>query len=160
MMIAVALVIIMAAISIPWFIRLQRQNALARVARDLVGTLQLARAEAASGKDLDAGPGIRRARFAGVRITSNTTYELFVDEDSDPTNSNGQTIDQIDLLALNRGNTALITAPAANTEIRFKPDGTIAGVGTSIVIEDAHLKERRTIAINTVGHIRTTESHF
>lgn len=153
MIVVVSLIALMAAIAIPWFGRLQRENRLSNLTREMLVQVRRARAEASSGRVLDPGPPIVRTRASGVRIVSETQYELFVDPDNVAANGNEVTIDTIDFLANTPNTQVRITSPAADTTIRFRNDGTAIGA-QDIVLGDSDVGTTRTIRVNGIGHAK------
>lgn len=155
----------MLAISVPWFVQMQRQSRLNSVAQAFMGKVHEARNQARTGVLLEAsgvGPTVagefdgwaaaKKSTTAGLRITGASSYELFADDDNV---AGGElVISTIDLTAQHSDNQVVFVG-LVGQEIRFKKDGSAVN-SVSITVMDETLGEAREIEVSKVGQIRIT----
>ena len=147
-MVALGIIALLAAISIPWFARMFRQNRLSGVTRVLIGNIQVMRSEASARRVINQGPPLERVALAGINFDGPQQYTLVTVSDAGTVT----TVRTVDLLAEHQDTKARFRNPLPGP-IRFRSDGT-ALAGMSIVLEDTDIDEDRTIQITGVGHIR------
>lgn len=180
MVIAVALVALMSAISISVLSRARREQHLRGVARSLVGALNDARAMSAGGKVVRTGhdggdcavgcsgvsnsagespnqPGrsvseMKRVSRSGI-IVSSTRFSVFADDDRDP--ANGELILSAYSLERELGPGFEIVEPAAETRIVFQANGVReAGSPARIRVRDTIGGGEYAIAVGIAGLAR------
>ncbi|MCC7383006.1 MAG: prepilin-type N-terminal cleavage/methylation domain-containing protein [Deltaproteobacteria bacterium] len=154
MMVTVAIIGVLAALAVPMFYRLQRQNRLRSDARMLLAHLAKARGLAVSGKDGGPTSGWGpddRTRSAGLRIDSTTQYVVFIDRNLS-TDGDEVTVETVDF-SLRPDAQTVIDAPAVGTEIRFRGNGTVVQP-ENLTVRDPTLSESRTIVLSGGGKAR------
>lgn len=152
LLVTIGIMALLAGITVPRYVTMNRENRLDRMARSMVVDLKRTRALAAAGQVISAGPPLVKTRIAGIRIDSPTRYAVFLDPDDDAGNFNEIDVRTIDLTDTDRAGNIRITSPGPGTQIRFERNG---GTNTiDIVIADPERSRRRGIELTAGGQTR------
>ena len=152
MVVVMGIVMISVALAVPLFRDTIRDQRLNSIARNLIGDVRRAQSLAATGRQVSAGPPVTRIQAAGIRFDTATRYVIYVDVDTDATNSNETDVALVDLDAASSQNKVRITAPAVGTKIRFRRDGTTTS--RTVTFGDSERNKSRTITISAGGQAR------
>jgi prepilin-type N-terminal cleavage/methylation domain-containing protein len=165
----VAIIAIAAVIVVPNYIRSRERQRIKSRSRELIQAIQFARSEAASGRIFATAPVERRVVQAGIRFNDDRTYDVFVDDDDDPTDITvvrsfalddnqspfigAQGGDEVRVVEVTVGNNT--DAPPAATEIRFRRNGTLSQpVEVEIELEDASTNQIHAVSVSYAGQAR------
>lgn len=154
LMVVVGTVAMALSLSVPLLTRMAWHNRLGTSARMVVAHLTRARGLAASGTQVGASPpwtAQDRTRSAGIQITSETQYLVFIDRDTLP--GDEIVMMAVDLEVEYPGQQIRIETPAPGAEIRFRPNGTIISP-QNITVADLAANTRRTISVMSGGRAR------
>lgn len=145
LVVALGLLGIFAALSLPLVSRTMRRNELRKTARSLHGALSRTRSIAVSGRRAATtwAPTDRTVNTL-LRITSSTSYELFVDRD---TTTDG---DEVSIGRTDLPRSFVFDAPSTGAELRFRADGTVVAP-LDLVVRDRELDQTRRIILTAGG---------
>lgn len=149
-MVVVAILAIGAAIALTTLNRGTSKADMHAAANDMVGKFRRARSLAKTGTTPpNAFAAGERTVQAGIRIVSPTSYSLFIDNDNVP---GGEVAIEIVDLQQSFGQGFSITAPPANTQIRFRRNGTLdQPANVNVVLRDTQGGTQRTITVTYGG---------
>lgn len=155
LMIVVALVAVLGAIAVPFSESYRRSQQLRDASRMLMTNLRSARSAAVSGANLQGfgGVGDVRARVAGIRIDSDSSYLVYVEGGQAALgNVEVVTLRTVSFLADLPGSQLRIAAPAPGSEIRFTSQGRLTdGSPTLVRLEDPSSGLVKEIQISLAG---------
>lgn len=151
LMIALSIVAIVAAIAIPSFQDLVERNRLSTSSNELLGLLQLARAEAIK---------TNRPIFVGVNTspTDPDDPHLWVWKDALPMNGTYEEADDVIIRQARMADgLSLTVSPAGSTPFSFRPTGMSGSAGTTNLRICDTSKRGRSISVLVSGSIRGEE---
>jgi prepilin-type N-terminal cleavage/methylation domain-containing protein len=151
--VAVSIVALIAALTIPAMSRSTKKSQLRSAARVALESIKQARTAAGSGTSI-GGVGI--TRFGAFAVLSATRYGVYIDVDSTPSNGTEQMVKVVDVAADHTDNTL---------SFAWNPPGTLAGdalyfqsngfvypaVPPSLVITDSSSNQSLTVVIAQSG---------
>ena len=164
-MVVLAIVAILGTVSVMWFVRAQKDARLNAVAASVMGRILEARTEALTGRVIANGAGAPAGapgefqgwaaqpmvRSAGFRVTSATTFEVFVDQDTQP--GGEEVIHETDFMAQSDSNRISFAPNTVGRSIRFQRDGRARGDQEFQLIENSTQRGRQ-ITVTGVGQVR------
>lgn len=156
MVIVMAVVALIAAVSFPTFSRLQQREQVNGATRTLLADLRSARALAATGQRMDNpldNPDAPMIRFGGIQFISETQYQIYGDN-NDVFDSAETFLKTLDLEQMYPG-TSLRFVVTPGEHIRFNARGIREYSSRGqVVIEDTSTGLRQAIEINSGGSTR------
>lgn len=179
MLVAVAVIAIVAGLAVPNFFAQQRRAELGGRSRELVAAINLARGEAATGRDVPGLAGVPVVQ-TGIRFVSPSEYQVFVDDDNDSSNvtllraialdGSGGSQPGGGLLSGKGGTTVRIEsvtiggvteAPPSGIEFRFRRNGTLTmpvdvsgfsnAIDATIRLRDPQTDQERVVDVTFAG---------
>lgn len=148
MVVVIAIVAIMAAVTVQLFSNWIAYDKPRRSARLLLGDVNRARSYAASGFQPSGAPGwaaTDRTVNAGIIISATNAYTVFVDR-------NGITDgDEYPIAVVTLPDPVTISAPAVGQEVRFRQNGMTSGPSVDLVVTDTTMGVNRSITVSGAG---------
>ncbi|MCK6548985.1 GspH/FimT family protein [Myxococcota bacterium] len=148
LVVAVALIAILAAMSTPMLVHATRKGQLRTEAQALVTDVGLARSVAVAGAERGAPWDVGdRTRSAGLMIVDARSWLVFADRDT--TDDGDEVVLRTVVLPLG----LRIVSPTAGSTMRFRPNGTISGP-FDVVVEDEESHTQRRVVVASGGYAR------
>lgn len=147
MLIVVAIIGVIAAVTIPAMTQATDGAKIHGAARMLLAHVAKVRQLAATGRDDPSWNPGDKAVQAGLLINP-TGYSIYMDKDDDPNNGNEVTLQVVDYTTDAIGNTRAtrvrVVSPVPGTDIRFRRNGTLTSNNdVLVVLQDNGGKEER-----------------
>lgn len=144
-LVVVAIVAVFSALAFPKISESINRSRFNGAVRAGMGALNQARSLAISRSTVN---GVV-AEGAGIRVLSDTTYEIFIDPDDDDTNNNDVRSQLINLMTEDKEGLIRLIEPAPGTALRFRRDGSTQSA--RLTFEDRRAGLRRVVLVTAAG---------
>ncbi len=144
-LVAVAIVAIFSALAFPKISESIQRSRFNGAVRAGMGSLNQARSMAISRSKVNGSV----AEAAGIRVLSDTRYEIYIDPDDDDANNNDIRSQLIDLTRDDPEATIQLIEPAPGTALRFRRDGSTQAA--RLTFQDQRSGLRRVVLVTAAG---------